>query len=161
MKEPNLKKKRKKEKRKEERERRNISTMERKSEEEKNVWAHVWSWVSDRGSHKVTIFTIISLKLSFQLLKTPIWCFQFSSLSLKIFEFEWWNNIWKSSQTKKKIVWVPRFLITQLWVLDYITQNSSKPNRPLVSYISYLRQMHINTESRQNMSIERSKQTCD
>ena len=31
---------------------------------------------------------------------------------------------------QKKIVWVSRFLITQLWVLDHIAQNSSKPNRP-------------------------------
>ena len=121
-----------------------------------------WSWVFDHGSHKVTIFTIIPLKLSFQLLKTPIWCFHFHHSHSKFLSLSDENNIWKSSQTKKKkIVWVPRFLITQLWVLDYITQNSSKPNRPLVSYISYPRQMHINNESRQNMSIERSKQTCD
>ena len=35
------------------------------------------------------------------------------------------NKIRKSSQTKK-IVWVPCFLITQLWVLDYITQKYAK-----------------------------------
>ena len=91
-----------------------------------------WPWVSDCGSHKVAIFIIMPLKLSFQLLKTLIWCFQFSSLSLKIFEFEWWNNIWKSSQTKK-IVWIPCVLIIQLWVLNHITQNSSKPNSPWCS----------------------------
>ena len=38
------------------------------------------------------------------------------------------NNIRKSSQTTK-FVWVPRFLITQLWVLSNMIQNCSKPNR--------------------------------
>ena len=40
----------------------------------------------------------------------------------------------ENSQTKK-FVWVPCVLITQLWVLDHITQNSSKPNRPLKSMV--------------------------
>ena len=39
------------------------------------------------GSHRVRIFKAMPLSYVTQKLKTPIWCFRFSSLSLKIFEF--------------------------------------------------------------------------
>ena len=37
---------------------------------------------------------------------------------------------------QKKIMWVPRFFITELWVSSDITQNRPKPNRPLTSFSS-------------------------
>ena len=43
------------------------------------------------------------------------------------------NKIRKSIQTKK-IMWVPRFFIIELWVSSDITQNRPKPNRPLTSF---------------------------
>ena len=79
----------KKEKKKKDKKKRSSSKnpawrrKERKKEKRKEVrWREKVVWVSNRGSHKVTIFTIMPLKLNFQLLKTPIWCFRFSSLSL-------------------------------------------------------------------------------
>ena len=67
---------------------------EEEEERERKKKGHWWSGsdlietTQENGSHQIGFFTIMSLKLSFQLLKTPNWCFQFLSLSLKSFEFE-------------------------------------------------------------------------
>ena len=73
-------------------ERRRRRKKKKKREREKK--GHWWSGsdlietTQENGSHQIGFFNIMPLKLSFQLLKTPNWCFQFLSLSLKIFEFE-------------------------------------------------------------------------
>ena len=58
---------RKKEKKKEKKMKEPVRWREKvkKKKTKSHVWAQVLSWMSDRGFYKVTIFTIMSLKLSF------------------------------------------------------------------------------------------------
>ena len=72
-------------------ERRRKREKKKKKKKKKSHWwsgSNLIETTQENGSHEIGFFTIMPLKLSFQLLKTPIWCFQFSSLSFKIVEFE-------------------------------------------------------------------------
>ena len=122
------------EKRTEERERRNISMVERKSEEEEDVWAHLWSWVSDRGSHIHQILQkyLISQFSTFE--NTKI-LFSFFIIHVQNFEFlSHGNSHPKSSQTVCH-PWDSLGLDDESWKLSDITKFLWYPNKLLLTII--------------------------
>ena len=89
----------------------------------------IWQFTAN-GSHKVTIFTIMPLELSFQLLKMPIFCFWFPSLSLKIFEF-WVMETTLRNQAKHNFfcgaheIWMMDDGNWVIWLSFHVIQTSS------------------------------------
>ena len=115
------------EKRTEERERRNISTVERKIEEEKNVWAHLWCWVFDCGTHNHQIFTKIPDILVFRIWKLLKFVFNSHHSNSTFLSFELRKL---NSKTKpNNIIWVG-LTIFEFWVMKIELYNLKliKPN---------------------------------
>ena len=89
------------------------------------------------GSHSLLNFTKMPLETQFSIIKNTNLLFPVSiTLTQNFWVLSDGNTMWKSNQTKK-FVWVPYFLRTQLWVLSDITQNCSKPSRPLFVQIRF------------------------
>ena len=64
----------------------------------------------------------------------------FITLTQKFWVLSDEKKIRKSIQTKK-IMWIPRFFITELWVSSDITQNRPKPKKSLVSPFDHVKQI--------------------